>query len=136
MYTEDSNTGFLGNFKSLFSSKKNADTEVASAAHENTSTLVEEYIPIKNTPTETAAEGPMGTRTVDYSHVAYTPVTKAIEENPVMEEQLLHDNHDLDIQFASALIEKGGKFIYCESVSEVVAELKVMAEGTYFLLGK
>ena len=134
MYTEDSNTGFLGNLKSLFSSRKNNDDEATSTANEtNTSVLVEEYIPVKNTPTQISADGPMGTRTVDYSHVAYAPVTKIVEETPatqsaVIEDQPLQDHQDLDIQFASALIEKGGKFIYCESMNDVVAELKEMAQ--------
>ena len=134
MYTEDSNTGFLGNLKSLFSSRKNNDDEATSTANDtNTSVLVEEYIPVKNTPTQISADGPMGTRTVDYSHVAYAPVTKIVEETPatqsaVIEDQPLQDHQDLDIQFASALIEKGGKFIYCESMNDVVAELKEMAQ--------
>ncbi|MCW3124399.1 MAG: hypothetical protein JWO03_57 [Bacteroidetes bacterium] len=132
MYTEDSNTGFLGNLKSLFSSKKTEEWQAVSPESETPSVLVEEYIPVKNKTTEIPAEGPMGTRTVDYSHVAFTPVTKVIEETPVaaipVEDAVLTDNHDLDILFASALIEKGGKFIYCESMSDVVAELKVMAK--------
>jgi hypothetical protein len=131
MYTEDSNSGFLGNLKSLFSSKKNNDEQIASKETETSSVLVEEYIPVKSTTVEIPAQGPMGTRTVDYSHVAFTPVTKVIEETPVAPQASIEetiDNHDLDIQFASALIEKGGKFIFCESMSDVVAELKVMSQ--------
>lgn len=128
MYTEDSNSGFLGNLKNLFSSKK---TNIPAEEPEVASSLVEEYIPpVRNTPVE-IPKGPMGTRTVDFSHVAFTPVTKVVEETLAMqpaapEEQI--EPKDLDIQFASALIEKGGKFIYCESIQDVVAELKVMAQ--------
>lgn len=128
MYTEDSNSGFLGNLKNLFSSKKTT-READAAETAMNSALVEEYIPpVKNIPVE-IPKGPMGTRTVDFSHVAFTPVTKVVEEAPgtppVSDENI--EQKDLDIQFASALIEKGGKFIYCESITDVVAELKVMA---------
>jgi L-lactate utilization protein LutC len=131
MYTDDSNSGFLGNLKSLFSNKKSMETQL-SVETEATSTLVEEYIPVKNTAPEIPTQGPMGTRTVDYSHVAFTPVTKATEEvaadqNAIAQDNLPQDYQDLDILFASALIEKGGKFLYCESMSEVVAELKAMS---------
>lgn len=130
MYTEDSNSGFLGNLKNLFSSKKTVghsdvdDTELNHA-------LVEEYIPPVKTMPVDIPQGPMGTRTVDFSHVAFTPVTKVVEETqttqPIHAEEAA-ERTDLDIQFASALIEKGGKFIYCESISDVVAELKIMAQ--------
>ncbi len=129
MYTEDSNSGFLGNLKNLFSSKKTT-RETDTAETVMNSSLVEEYIPpVKSIPVE-IPKGPMGTRTVDFSHVAFTPVTKVVEEiqntQPAADDTTEHK--DLDIQFASALIEKGGKFIFCESISDVVAELKVMAQ--------
>ena len=129
MYTEDSNSGFLGNLKNLFSSKK-AVRHTETSDEDIHSSLVEEYIPpVRSQPVE-VPKGPMGTRTVDFSHVAFTPVTKVVEESAPAQQMAQDDvaeSKDLDIQFASALIEKGGKFIYCESMQDVVAELKVMA---------
>ena len=133
MYTEDSNSGFLGNLKNLFSTKKGGDVQTASQESVTPPVLVEEYIPVKSSAANIAADGPMRTRTVDYSHVAYTPVVKTVEEvtpteNKCTEDALMKEPQDLDIQFASALIDKGGKFIYCESMSDVVAELKAIAK--------
>ena len=131
MYTEDSNTGFLGSFKSLFSSKKTNTAEETITSVEATELLVEEYIPPVSKNIEVPTDRPMGTRTVDYSHVQYESVSKATEEiidasaNPVHDESA---NQDLDILFASTLIEKGGKFVFCESIADAVAELKALAE--------
>ena len=131
MYTEDSNTGFLGSFKSLFSSKKTNNAEETITSVEATELLVEEYIPTVSKNIEVPTDRPMGTRTVDYSHVQYDSVSKATEEiidasaNPVQDESA---NQDLDILFASTLIEKGGKFVFCESIADAVAELKALAE--------
>ena len=131
MYTEDSNTGFLGSFKSLFSSKKTNNAEETITSVEATELLVEEYVPPVSKNIELPTDRPMGTRTVDYSHVQYESVNKAIEEtiDPVVSP--IHDesaNQDLDILFASTLIEKGGKFVFCESIADAVAELKALAE--------
>ena len=133
MYTEDSNTGFLGSLKSLFSSKKVNLVEEATN-NDVTDILVEEYIPVRQANVDAPTDKPMGTRTVDYSHVEFAPVHKTIEEESMPPEQpATHsdDNHthqDLDILFASMLIEKGGKFIFCDSINDVVAELKVLSE--------
>ncbi|MBS1622994.1 MAG: LUD domain-containing protein [Bacteroidetes bacterium] len=130
MYTEDSNSGFLGNLRNLFSSKKTTTQAEAEDAAINSS-MVEEYIPpVRNMPVE-IPQGPMGTRTVDFSHVAFTPVTKVVEDvqaTQAVQPEDAPEHKDLDIQFASALIEKGGKFIYCESLRDVVSELKIMAQ--------
>jgi L-lactate utilization protein LutC len=135
MYTEDSNTGFLGSLKSLFSSKKtNQEEEFANSA-DNTDLYVEEYVPVKKAIVNAPTDRPMGTRTVDYSHVEMTVTTNA-EEITISSEQTtinhnLEDakhNEDLDILFASMLIEKGGKFIFCETVADAVAEVKALAE--------
>jgi L-lactate utilization protein LutC len=135
MYTEDINTGFLGSLKSLFSSKKtNQEEEFANSA-DNTDLYVEEYVPVKKAIVNAPTDRPMGTRTVDYSHVEMTVTTNA-EEITISSEQTtinhnLEDakhNEDLDILFASMLIEKGGKFIFCETVADAVAEVKALAE--------
>ena len=131
MYTEDSNTGFLGSFKSLFSSKKTNNAEENSISEESTELFVEEYIPPVNKNIDVPTDRPMGTRTVDYSHVQHESVSKAIEETIDPAVSPVHDetaNQDLDILFASTLIEKGGKFVFCESIADAVAELKALAE--------
>ncbi len=131
MYTEDSNTGFLGSFKSLFSSKKTNNAEETITSVEATELLVEEYIPPVNTNIDVPTDRPMGTRTVDYSHVQYESVSKAIEETSDLNTNHIHDesaNQDLDILFASTLIEKGGKFVFCETIADAIAELKALAE--------
>jgi hypothetical protein len=132
MYTEDSNTGFLGNLKSLFSPKRTNRAEDATTSDEMSDTLVEEYIPVKKTNIDAPTDKPMGTRTVDYSHVEFNPVTKPTETNEqpasiLTSEDPAH-NQELDILFASMLIEKGGKFIYCETMTDVVNELKALSE--------
>jgi L-lactate utilization protein LutC len=134
MYTEDSNTGFLGSLKSLFSVKKANHTEDMPAS-ESTELLVEEYIPARAVNVDAPTDKPMGTRTVDYSHVEYSSVSKAIEtlgtdsdEPAVVVEEIKTNNQELDILFASMLIEKGGKFIYCESINDAVNEVRVLAE--------
>jgi hypothetical protein len=132
MYTEDSNTGFLGSFKSLFSPKKAEHAEENMTSGETTDMLVEEYIPPVNTNTDAPTDRPMGTRTVDYSHVQYESVSRTAEETMDPAVSPAHDEpvsiQDLDILFASTLIEKGGKFIYCESIAEAITELKALAE--------
>jgi L-lactate utilization protein LutC len=132
MYTEDSNSGFLGGLKSLFSSKKTNKPDHETAINETNDTLVEEYIPAKTKDEEVPTDRPMATRTVDYSHVASTAINKvgdATEEPTDTTETEDHkQNQDLDILFASMLIEKGGKFIYCESIADAVNEVKALAE--------
>jgi L-lactate utilization protein LutC len=135
MYTEDSNTGFLGSLKSLFSSRKTSHGQ-DEISNESTEVLVEEYIPVRHATVDAPTDKPMGTRTVDYSHVEYTSVSKAIENmsqatdkaeaiNPIEEPK---QNEELDILFASMLIEKGGKFIFCESIADAVTEVRALAE--------
>ena len=126
MYTEDSNTGFLGNLKNLFSAKKTNPTEEETANREVTETLVEEYIPIKNPNPNVPTDRPMGTRTVDYSHIEFTPISKPTEtsEQPVINAEEPKSSEELDILFASMLIEKGGKFIFCDTISDAVTELE------------
>ena len=132
MYTEDSNTGFFGGLKSLFSGKKTSQTE-ETRQEEMIDLLVEEYIPVRNVNVDAPTDKPMGTRTVDYSHVEFSPVNKMTEEiapeicSTPAPESSTH-NQDLDILFASTLIEKGGKFIFCDSIADVVSELKALSE--------
>jgi hypothetical protein len=132
MYTEDSNTGFLGNLKSLFSSKKTNHAEDATTSDEMNDTLVEEYIPVRKANIDAPTDKPMGTRTVDYSHVEFNPVNKATEtsEQPtsILTSEDPSHNQELDILFASMLIEKGGKFIYCETMTDMVNELRALSE--------
>ena len=136
MFTEDSNSSFLGGLKSIFGTKKNPDTNSSETLANSAEALVEEYQPTKAAPAENPIDRPMATRTVDYSHVEFKPVTKPVEEviesdttpSP-FEEVTVEDNHELDIRFASNLIEKGGKFIYCERIADVVEELKALSEA-------
>ena len=130
MYTEDSNTGFLGNLKNLFSTKKSNPTEEETTPRETTETLVEEYIPFKNPNPDVPTDRPMRTRTVDYSHTEFTPISKPTETNeqPVINAEEPKSNEELDILFASMLIEKGGKFIFCDSIADAVSELKALVE--------
>jgi hypothetical protein len=131
MYTEDSNSGFFGGLKSLFSGKKAIQNE-ENKSDEMVDLLVEEYIPVRNVNVDAPTDKPMGTRTVDYSHVEFAPVSRVTEEvapaivTPAKEDTA--HNQDLDILFASTLIEKGGKFIFCDSIADVVNELKALSE--------
>ena len=130
MYTEDSNTGFLGNLKSLFSTKKSTTAEGENTIREAAETLVEEYIPVKNSNIDVPTDRPMGTRTVDYSHTEFSPVSKPAEatEQPVTTLEEPKSTEELDILFASMLIEKGGKFIFCDTIADAVTELKSLVE--------
>jgi L-lactate utilization protein LutC len=132
MYTEDSNTGFLGSLKSLFSHKKTNSAEDVTESETN-DVMVEEYVPTRLDKADAPTDKPMGTRTVDYSHVDFIPVIKTTETDltdttiPTATDDTKH-NEELDILFASMLIEKGGKFIFCESVNDAVAEVRALAE--------
>lgn len=132
MYTEDSNTGFLGSLKSLFAPKKTS-LPAEQESSESTELLIEEYIPLRNPNVDAPTDRPMGTRTVDYSHAEMYAVTRISEEGTVSMDQPqvksdeMQYHQELDILFASMLIEKGGKFIYCESIADVIAELKAMS---------
>jgi hypothetical protein len=129
MYTEDSNTGFLGGLKSLFSAKKNNADDEAKAS--DTDSLVEEYVPERKVNVDAPTDRPMGTRTVDYSHVEIVKQEEPIEIATAIahEEEILKTPQDLDILFASSLIEKEGKFVYCETIADAVSELKALAES-------
>ncbi len=135
MYTEDSNTGFLGSLKSLFSAKKANHAEEFTVNDTSGDMLVEEYIPVRNTNVDAPTDKPMGTRTVDYSHVEYTSVSKAVEDISRSQEQSISansedakHNQELDILFAGMLIEKGAKFIFCETIVDAVAEVRALSE--------
>jgi hypothetical protein len=135
MFTEDSNSGIFGSLKNLFSAKKTQAEEKKDSNESMHDTLVEEYIPVRKTPIDSPTDRPMGTRTVDYSHVEFKPITKTVpEEGAEMSEVVLSEeaiaasNQELDIQFATNLIEKGGKFIYCENMAAVVEELRAMSQ--------
>lgn len=134
MYTEDSNTGFLGSLKSLFSSKKTNHAEEFTQSADNTDLYVEEYVPVRKVNVSAPTDRPMGTRTVDYSHVEMSVNTRSemtVSPEPTMTSAHAEDtrhSEELDILFASMLIEKGGKFIFCETVAEAVAEVRALAE--------
>ena len=134
MYTEDSNTGFLGSLKSLFSSKKTNHTEENDTSDATDDLLVEEYVPVRKANVSAPTDRPMGTRTVDYSHMEMSPVVKAEETSEINELTAVHHSDDtrqveeLDILFASMLIEKGGKFIFCETINDAVTEVRALAE--------
>ena len=137
MYTEDSNSSFLGGLKNIFNTKKTPEVSPSDTPAESADTLVEEYPSIQTTSVEKPIDRPMATRTVDYSHVEFKPVMKPIEENidenttttPFsLTEIITKDTQELDIHFASNLIEKGGKFIYCEKIADVVEELKALSK--------
>jgi len=130
MYTEDSNTGFLGGLKSLFSAKKTNTAEEITTSVGVADVLVEEYIPVKNPNIDAPTDKPMGTRTVDYSHTEHTSVGDTPPAADATVNLITDDNRphqDLDILFASMLIEKGGKFIYCETIADAVTEVKALA---------
>ena len=137
MYTEDSNTGFLGSLKSLFSPKKVNEAEDATTSNDTNDILIEEYIPARSANIDAPTDKPMGTRTVDYSHVEYTSVSKAVEAiSQTTDEEAISlsaieetkHNEELDILFASMLIEKGGKFIFCDTIADAVNEVRALAE--------
>ena len=134
MYTEDSNTGFLGSLKSLFSSKKTNQAEDTITSEATDDLMVEEYVPIRKANVNAPTDRPMGTRTVDYSHLEMTPVIKAEESIEINETAAIHHTddarhgEDLDILFASMLIEKGGKFIFCETINDAVTEVRALAD--------
>jgi hypothetical protein len=130
MYTEDSNTGFLGGFKNLFSAKKTNHAEDDTTSGETTDLLVEEYIPPRNTDIQVPMVRPMGTRTVDYSHTEHASVSNGPEDttDQVLITEEPKPAQDLDILFAGMLIEKGGKFLYGETIADAIAELKALAQ--------
>ncbi|MFN8278639.1 MAG: LUD domain-containing protein [Chitinophagales bacterium] len=70
---------------------------------------------------------PMATRTVDFSHTEYVPMVPLTHTDEVTERTPIEATlpaADLDIQFATNLIEKGGKFVYCENLGEAVELVK------------
>ncbi|MFN8309414.1 MAG: LUD domain-containing protein [Chitinophagales bacterium] len=124
MDTHEQQHGFFSNFRNLFSKKNN---EVLIAEDELEMPI------IQRTDNDAPTNRPMATRTVDFSHTEFVPVTapKFLEETPekaATEIVTLDPPADLDIQFATGLIEKGGKFMYCESMAAAIEELKRQAE--------
>ena len=134
MYTEDGNTGFLGNLKSLFSPKRVDRAVDAAPTSDPTEILVEEYLPQRNTQIDAPTDKPMGTRTVDYSHVEFTGISRPTEDGSASESAsgaIAEDpknKEEMDILFASMLIEKGGKFIFCDTIADAVNELRALAQ--------
>jgi L-lactate dehydrogenase complex protein LldG len=131
MYTEDSHTGFMGSLKNIFSSRKGNPAENSPEVSGQADVLIEEYIPLRSINVDAPTDKPMGTRTVDYSQIEFTGLSRPLEEQPadifIATDDDQKDKEDLDILFASMLIDNGGKFVYCESIADAINEVKALA---------
>jgi L-lactate dehydrogenase complex protein LldG len=135
MFTEDNHSsGFFSSLKNIFVADKQ-DVSTMPEAVVSEEIMIEEFVPEK-VSTEEILDRPMRTRTVDYSHLSEsaTDIENMVASNPIQQENssttvtnevvVTAPAADLDILFATNFIEKGGKFIYCETIKDVVEELK------------
>ena len=136
MFTEDNHSnGFFSSLKNIFVADKPEQTlEAEIEVIKEEEILVEEFTPAK-VSMEEILDRPMRTRTVDYSHLAETTEEEeAIVYHPEVNNTIVSSDlvatttADLDILFATKFIEKGGKFIYCEGIKEVVEELRILTQ--------
>lgn len=118
MYTADENQGLFSKIKSLFGSNAKSsegDTLVADEHPE-----VEE-----STANEQVVTEPV---------TAYLPEAENVLEKEIAVRRVevtapkfeLPQEKDLDIRFATRFIQQGGKFIYCETMRQAVAELAAL----------
>jgi hypothetical protein len=133
MITTQHNTGFLGGLKNLFVNKRAQHQGHSQGETIDTELLIEEYHAQRSVPLDAPTYQPMATRTVDYSHVEYHGIKReAVIAD--LEAHLLHehleapiDPMELAVGFAGQLIEKGGKFLYCERIADAVEEIRALA---------
>lgn len=113
MFTEE--TGIFSRFKSLFNPANEEKDTVAMPTRkvvgfdENEVPRPSSFADIINEPISTSP--PVSVRTVSPSAPTY------ITDEP---------KTDLDIRFAEKFIAQGGKFLYCETVSDAIDELKTL----------
>lgn len=132
MYKEENHTGFLGSLKSFFSARKASPSDTEMLSDES---LVEEYKPIRSPALDSPADRPMRTRTVDFSQAgrlsestADSRLANSEQSAAALPLEEAKPDQGLDILFASSFIEKGGKFLYCETIEEAIAELRALAQ--------
>lgn len=123
MYLEENKGGFFKNISAIFGGSENAPKR------EKTSNDFEfDYDTAMETikDNEESTDKPMRTRTVDFSHLG----NDEKNETSLPEEQAVQKENpkDLDILFATNFIEKGGKFIFAETMAEAIAEVKELAQ--------
>ncbi len=110
MFTEDS--GLFARFKNLFNGNNDDKDTVAMQTRkvvgfdETTIPRPTSFADIINEPISTSP--PVAVRTVSPSAPSYT----------------VEPETDLDIRFAEKFIGQGGKFLYCETVADVIEELR------------
>ena len=122
MFTEESGTGFFTKMKNVFSSTEKSNTsEVESTnidsnetektnCEKNPSELISELTYQSQVSDESVTEREIPVRTVEVTAPSYT----------------LPSEKDLDIRFATKFVESGGKFIFCESISDAIENLRAL----------
>lgn len=122
MFTEESGTGFFAKMKSAFSISEKTNNEEST---DNVSTIDEPM-------GEESTTGTIETTTA-YSY------TSRVSDESVTEKEIslrrvevtapsynLPTEKGLDIKFATKFIEAGGKFIFCESISHAIENLRML----------
>lgn len=117
MLTERQEKGVFNVFKNMFGEHKH---ELSPELSE----YAEEYLRPSSVGTDIPTSSPMSTRTVFYEA---KPVIK--EKNTVQS----ISREDLDILFAEQFIGKGGKFVFCETLAQVVSEIKLLSEELHWI---
>ena len=132
MQRDEQTQGIFSSFKNLFASRKHEELDVLEVE------LTQAFVSYNKPNIEASTDKPMATRTVDFSHTEFVPVPDPQDKIVIAEsacsdlENALSAATDLDIQFAMNLIEKGGKFMYCESIEGAVEELKRQAAENHW----
>lgn len=112
MLSEKQESGLLGHLKSWFGAERKH--ELSPVLSEYT----EEYVRPSMVGLDAPMSSPMSTRTVFFE-------TKSTVKERIQIPEISHDA--LDITFAEHFVEKGGKFVYCETLAQAIDEIKTLS---------
>lgn len=125
MLSEKQESGLFGHLKNWFGAERKHELSPVLSEY------AEEYVRPSVVGLDAPMSSPMSTRTVFFE-------TKSAVKERVHVPEISHDA--LDITFAEQFIDKGGKFVYCETLAQVIDEIKNAFQraelGARLLLGK
>ena len=130
MVNEEAGTGFFSRLKNVFSSSSNTSTnEEAALESENTSTTtLTEEMPSAEEITSVMVTETEATPIDNTENVIEKEIAMRTVEVTAPQAFTLPADSDLDIRFATKFIDSGGKFIFCETMAEVIDNLKMLKE--------
>ena len=128
MYLEENSIGFFKSMFSIFNAKEESAPQIEKIEDTTFTNHIDEIVDEHSENTD-SLDKPMKTRTVDYSQQSDNDDKDA---NEGKEEDSIDDHaqkpENTDILFATKFIEKGGKFIYAETLAEAINELRKISE--------